>query len=334
MQRYLESVEDKDAGTSLDHLGKKYLSLESDIESKLFGLHLLAAVWRAFSPGYPYDQILILRGAQGVGKTTTIKTLAGEENYISAAMVPNEKDLLLQLGQCWHYEMEEIDGHIASRHQGQLKALISRHTDNFRVPYGATTEDHPRPCVLWGTTNADELLVDQTGNRRYWIINMTQHVDRDLLLHDRDMIWGTVMKAYRAGHPPTLTSQETRQVASIADASISEDPWLTTLQAATENLPVVFEHELLSKTLKIEINQQKGGRSIEQRRLKDCLKKLGFTKSEKQVNNLSQNRHERRRGVWFAPGIPHTANAKEIHRLLQEAGSYVPQGPKSLEVPF
>ena len=148
------------------------------------------------------------------------------------------------------------------------------------------------------------------------------------------MIWGTVMKAYRADQTPSLTNQETRQVASIADASISEDPWLTTLQAATENLPVVFEHELLSKTLKVKINQQKGGRSTESRRLKDCLKKLGFTKSEKQVNNLSQNRHERRRGVWFAPGIPHTANAKEIHRLLKEARSCVPLKPNSSEVPF
>ena len=64
VQRYLESVEDKDAGISLDQLGRKYLSLETDIESKLFGLHLLAAVCRAFSPGYPYDQILILKGAQ------------------------------------------------------------------------------------------------------------------------------------------------------------------------------------------------------------------------------------------------------------------------------
>jgi len=230
--------------------------------------------------------------------------------------------------------MEEIDGHIASRHQGQLKALISRHTDNFRAPYGATTKDHPRPCVLWGTTNEDELLADQTGNRRYWIITIPQPVDRDLLLHDRDMIWGTVMKAYRASQTPILTKQETGQVASIADASISEDPWLTTLQAATENLPVVFEHELLSKTLKIEINKQKGGRSTESRRLKECLKELGFTESKKQVNNLSQNWHERKRGVWFAPGIPHTANAKEIHRLLQEARSCVPPGPNSPEVPF
>ena len=230
--------------------------------------------------------------------------------------------------------MEEIDGHIASRHQGQLKAFISRHTDNFRVPYGATTVDYPRPCVLWGTTNADEPLVDQTGNRRFWIITITQPVDRDLLLRERDMIWGTVMKAYRAGQTPILTTKETGQVVSIADASINEDAWLTTLQAKTEGLPVVFEHDLLTRVLGIKVNKQKGGQSTEARRLKNLLKKLGFTASQKQVNNLHNGWPERIRTVWFAEGVTHTVNGGEIHRLLQKAGSFMPPGPNSSEVPF
>jgi hypothetical protein len=148
------------------------------------------------------------------------------------------------------------------------------------------------------------------------------------------MIWGTVMKAYRAGQTPSLTKKETGQMALIADASIREDTWLTVLQAATENLPVVFEHDLLTRVIGIKVNQQKGGCSTEVRRLKDCLKELGFTASNKQINNLSYGWPERTRGVWFAEGINPTVNGEEIHRLLQETGSCVPQGPKSLEVPF
>ncbi len=331
VQRYLASVEDLNSDVSLENLGIKYLKLSSTIQSKLFGLHLLASAKRAFSPGYPYDQILILRGGQGVGKTSTIKILAGLEYYISAAVVPTEKDMLMQLGQCWHYEIEEIDGHIDSRHDASLKVLISRHSDNYRVPYGSTTQDHPRPSVLWGSTNQQLLLVDTTGNRRFWLIDIEHPVDLDKIRLERDKIWGTVMQALRSGHTPFLTREEELQVAGITENAVKEDPWLIIIQAEIEGTPIVIELDILSKIFAIEKKHLKGGRSNESRRVKDCLRKLDYTPSPNQVNNLGNGWPKRMRGIWFAKGVTPTSNGEEVKQILTKAGRNIPSFHNSPE---
>lgn len=337
VKNFLLKAEAVESDLRLEELGTRYIGFRSRIESVMFGKHLLAAVYRAFEPGYPYDQILILRGAQGVGKTRTIKILAGSpDHYISSSIIQQDKDFLLQLGSCWHCELEEIDGHIDSRHEAQLKALISRHTDNYRAPYAAASQDQPRQCVLTGTTNQSKLLVDATGNRRFLIATIPAPVDLSRLQHDLLKIWSTVMKAYRRGVKPYLITEEQTEAAAIAAASFKEDPWLSIVEAAVKNEPVVFEHAILRGTLQIEPKNLKGGRSSESRRVKDCLSILGYTPHESQVNGLDKTNPgsvgwaARTRGVWFAPGIVPTSNGQEVVNLIVGAGKKIPPGPQYL----
>jgi len=318
----------------LREIGSRYIGFKTQIESTMFGNHLLAAVYRAFQPGYPYDQILILRGPQGVGKTRTIKILAGAaEHYVSSSVIQQDKDFLLQLSTCWHCELEEIDGHIDSRHEAQLKALISRHTDNYRAPYAAASQDQPRQCVLTGTTNQTKLLVDATGNRRFMIATIPAPVDLKKLHADLQVIWSSVMKAFRQGVLPQLTREEQTQAADIASNAFKEDPWLPIIEAAVKDSPVVFEHVILRAVLQIDARNLKGGRSSESRRVKDCLIVLGYRPHEHQVNGLDKVRHgtvgwsSRTRGVWFAPGVTPSSNGQDVADLLKNAGKTMPPGP-------
>jgi len=332
---FLLAAEAADSDLQLEEIGAQYIGFRSRIESVMFGNHLLAAVYRAFEPGYPYDQILILRGSQGVGKTRTIKILAGRpDHYISSSVIQQDKDFLLQLGSCWHCELEEIDGHIDSRHEAQLKALISRHTDNYRAPYAAASQDQPRQCVLTGTTNQSKLLVDATGNRRFLIATIPSAVDLPRLERDLTKIWSTVMKAYRRGVKPYLTTDEQAEAALIAAASFKEDPWLSIVEAAIKDEPVVFEHAILRGALQLEPKNLKGGRSSESRRVKDCLTLLGYKAHESQVNGLDKAKPgnvgwaARTRGVWFAPGITPTSNGQEVVDIIVKAGKKLPPGPQ------
>jgi predicted P-loop ATPase len=331
VQNFLLQSEQYEPACSLDQVGAKYLSLRTPIESRVLGNHLLAAVYRAFHPGFQYDQILIMRGKQGVGKTRTIKALAGSpEHYISTSVLTNEKDFLIQLGACWHCEFEEIDGHIDSKHDAQLKALISRHTDNYRAPYAASVEDQPRRCVFWGTTNQDKLLVDSTGNRRMMIIDLFDDIDHQLLSKDLMKIWSAVMKAYRAGQQPLLTREEIDLVAQIALESFKEDPWLGIIEANIDGTPVVFEHDILKSVLGMEVRHIKGGRSGDSKRIRDCLTQLGYQRYPYQVNGL--NNHNlgygpRTRGVWFAPVVESSPNGQVIVELLKAANKELPVGP-------
>ena len=331
IHRLLLEAEKHKPTCDLDNIGSNYLKLARPIESRVFGIHLLAAVYRAFHPGYQYDQILIMRGKQGVGKTRTIKALAGSpEHYISTSVLTNEKDFLMQLGSCWHCEFEEIDGHIDSRHEAQLKALISRHTDNYRAPYAASVEDQPRRCVFWGTTNQQKLLVDSTGSRRMMIIDLIHDIDHDLLHKDLLPIWSAVMAAYRAGKTPHMTQEEINLVAQISKESFKEDPWLGIIDASIDGAPVVFEHDVLKSILRMEVRNIKGGRSGDQRRVSDCLTQLGYQKYSKQINGLSKHNKgyaARTRGAWFAPCVAQTSNGQMIVELLKSAGKELPVGP-------
>jgi len=320
--------------TPWTEIGTKYLGLKTAIESKMFGVHLLAAVYRAFQPGYPYDCMVILKGPQGIGKTRTIKILAGSpEHYISSAAVQQDKDFLLQVGTCWHCELEEIDGHIDSKHEAQLKALISRHTDNYRPPYARNNADYPRPSVLIGTTNQHQFLVDVTGNRRFMIIDMKSPVDLAALQQDVYKIWSAIMAAYRQGFQPRLTKDEQLEAARLASQSMKEDPWLGQIEASIQGYPVVFTHQILRSVLKLDSKFLKNGRNSEQRRVNDCLTTLGYTLLQGQAYGLNRAKPgnvgwpERTRGVWFAPGVATTSNGQEIVDLLQGAGKPLVPGP-------
>lgn len=331
VQRLLLEAEKVDPSCELHELGNKYLRLVRPIESRVFGIHLLAAAYRAFHPGYQYDQILIMRGKQGVGKTRTIKALAGsQEHYISTSVLTNEKDFLIQLGSCWHCEFEEIDGHIDSKHEAQLKALISRHTDNYRAPYAACVEDQPRRCVFWGTTNQDKLLVDSTGNRRMMIIDLSCEVDHELIHTDLMKIWSTVMRAYRAGVQPLLSREEIDLVAQIANESFKEDPWLGIIEARIDGTPIAFEHHILKSVLGMDVRQIKGGRSGDQKRVRDCLTQLGYQRYPHQINNLNKYNVgycKRTRGAWFAPGVEPTSNGQAVVDIFEAANKTLPPGP-------
>ena len=155
----------------------------------------------------------------------------------------------MQVGTCWHCELEEIDGHIDSKHEAQLKALISRHTDNYRPPYARNNADYQRPSVLTGTTNQHQFLVDVTGNRRFMIIDMKRPVDLELLQKDVNIIWSAVMAAYRQGLQPRLSQSEQREAAALAAQSMKEDPWLGLIEASIQGYQVVFTHHLLLSVL-------------------------------------------------------------------------------------
>ena len=65
-------------------------------------------------------------------------------------------------------EWAELDHITNKRHAGQVKAFLSQSTDMFRVP-GAKQRGISRRGIIVGSTNRDEFLVDDTGNRRFWV---------------------------------------------------------------------------------------------------------------------------------------------------------------------
>lgn len=226
VRSYLQSLE-WDGVKRLDTWLREYMgATEQPAEyiSAVGSRFLISAVARIMEPGCQADSAMVLEGAQGIYKSTALRILAGDE-YFSDSLPADlsHKDARDHLRGKWIVELSEL----AQFKRGEIetiKAFISRRYEQYRPSYGRHEIKFPRQCVFAGTTNADEYLVDQTGNRRFWVVACSR-VDPDALTRDRNQLWAEAYARYRAGERWHLTGELADIAAAEAQARVSHDPW-------------------------------------------------------------------------------------------------------------
>jgi predicted P-loop ATPase len=128
-----------------------------------------AAVARIYKPGCKYDEVLVIVGDQGVGKSTALAKMGGD--WFSDSMETlTGKEALEQIQGSWIIELSELAG-LRRAEVDAVKHFVAKKEDRFRVAYGKRVEHFPRRCVFFGTTNEEDFLRDVTGNRRFWVVN-------------------------------------------------------------------------------------------------------------------------------------------------------------------
>lgn len=128
------------------------------------------------------DGVLVFIGAQGFGKTRLLEKLALSRECFGEGRCydPHNKDNNIQVTSKWITELGEI-GSTMRKDSDMLKAFISSSTDEYRAPYGRTAISYPRRTSFCGSTNDTQFLIDETGNRRFWTIQLdnNKHIDID-----------------------------------------------------------------------------------------------------------------------------------------------------------
>lgn len=150
----------------IDYLGAD----DKDYVRTVTRKHLVAAVARVFSPGCKFDNVIILCGPQGIGKSTMLKKL-GREWFSDSLTSVQGKEAYEQLHGVWIAELGELYATRKAESEA-VKQFLSKSEDIFRVAYGRRTASFPRQCVFYGTTNETVFLRDRTGNRRFWPVNV------------------------------------------------------------------------------------------------------------------------------------------------------------------
>jgi len=140
--------------------------VSEDIYHKAVGpIWLKGLVKRIVDPGCKFDYVLVLEGEQGSKKSTSLSIL-GRDWHVETTMGTENKDFFMQFQGKAIIEFSE--GETLSRTEvKRMKAIITTQVDTFRPPYGRVTKDFPRRCVFAMTTNQNEYLKDETGNRRW-----------------------------------------------------------------------------------------------------------------------------------------------------------------------
>ena len=167
---------------------------------------LISAVARIMQPGCQADHVLVLEGAQGIGKTSAARALAKRPEWFAGSLPDiHSKDAPLQLLARWVIEIAELKA-IRNSQIEATKTFITETRDTFRPPYGRRTSQFPRQCVFIATTNESDYLRDLSGNRRYWPVRC-RRIDLPALIRDSDQLYAEAVQLFRAGEAWHLADQ-------------------------------------------------------------------------------------------------------------------------------
>lgn len=207
----------------IDYLGAADIHYTKQATRKM----LLAAVARLYRPGCKFDQMLVLVGPQGAGKSSLLAKL-GREWFSDSLRTFENKEAGEHLQSGWIFEIGELSA-MKKTEVEEVKAFLSKTEDRYRVAYDRQVSEFPRKCVFFGTTNTRDFLRDATGNRRFWPIEIfpdraTRSHWEELTEEEVSQIWAEVLSWFKAGETLELDSEARMEAERQQAAHMETDP--------------------------------------------------------------------------------------------------------------
>ena len=269
---YLQSLE-WDGVSRIDKFFIDYYGSEDNEYTRAISKNLLIGITaRIVKPGCKLDTMVVIEGAQGIKKSTSLKSLVSQDWYTETNISPDSKDFYMQLQGKAIVEIGELNS-FGKAEITSIKQMLSCQSDRFRVPFGKTMKDYPRQCVFAGTTNDGTYLKDTTGNRRFWPVRAT-NIDTDKIIQDRDQLFAESYYRFKQGETwwevPQLIAEKEQDTRLMA----LEDEWYDLVKDFIEGRSRVKIREIAQhKELNLE---NKDINRIIQLRIAGILKALGW----------------------------------------------------------
>lgn len=188
---------------------------------------MIAGAARGLRPGAKVDSMIVLEGAQGIGKSRALSVLGGEW-FFDSIVDMSGKDGCQSVAGRWVVELAELSS-LKKAEIESVKAFVSAQVDRYRPAYGKQVIEQPRRCVFAGTTNeTGGYLLDTTGNRRFWPVKCGDRIDVERLERERDQYWAEAVHRLNLGELWYLTREVESLpggAAEVQESRIAEDPW-------------------------------------------------------------------------------------------------------------
>ena len=267
---------------------------------------LLSAVTRTFHPGEKHDEMVVLVGPQGIGKSTAWAWLLPGEplraEWFSDGLSfhDDSKTKAEALQGMVLVEASEMTGSTKAEVE-TIKKFLSRTNDNIRLTYRRDPSPLLRRCMIVGTTNDPRCLPnDPSGNRRFVPVPCAggdPTATRAYLDEHRDQMWAEAKHRCRALHEPAYLpdslkgaqselTEHYRAVDEVAEDVIGA--WLA------ERPRPVTANEIATG-----ISWTPDSRSVY--RITTVLKQLGYTRARRA-----------NKWVWLPPGGGEQLGVKPI----------------------
>lgn len=266
-------------------------------------LSLVAAVRRILQPGCKFDEMPILEGPQGGGKSSLLRTLCPDESWFTddLPLDGDAKRFIEAVKGKWIIEAGELKG-MRKAEADALKSALSRQVDRARMAYGREPVELARQCVIFGTTNSERYLKDTTGNRRYWPVRCGALKVASLALV-RDQLWAEAARLEADGASIRLDPSLYPHAAEAQDARQQTDPFHELLEAALSGLV----GKLRAQDAWSIIGKSEPGHRTQDdmNRLGECMRNLGWERRQRRFDGrvewcyVKGNAAEKERSIVF-----------------------------------
>ncbi len=221
VREYLMGLPRRPVSGLLDTLALRVLGNPSPIANTFLKLFLVSAVRRILWPGTKVDTMLVLYSPkEGRFKSTFAEVLFGVEWFRDQMPSLDGRDASHALEGSWGIEIPELD-RIMRAETSTTKEFLSRRTDKYRAFGTGSKVEYARQCVFIGTTNYPDFLESDTGNRRFWPIEVFGAILLDFVKTYRDAIWAEAVVL--ALDPAVKHWLDEAQEADAAETRVSFD---------------------------------------------------------------------------------------------------------------
>jgi hypothetical protein len=184
----------------------------------------MVSQWRSGKDAlYGAQMVLMLVGGQGTRKSSFMRMLLPKELmpfYIDRIDFQNKKEALRALSRFLLINIDEYD-QISKAQTAFLKHLIQRTDVKERKMYSTTFEQQQRYAAFCATTNSLAPLKDESGSRRYLVVEVTDKIDTDVTAEkaiDYRQLYAQIVHEIENGEEYAFTGErESRIIEQNAD---------------------------------------------------------------------------------------------------------------------
>ncbi len=253
---------------------------------------MISAVARAMRPGTQVKYSLIFIGDQDVGKSKVFRVLGGKWFGAQVGEIKGEAmKAREQASKLWIIESAELSS-IKHADEDAVKSFFSEDIDTYRPAYGRHVMTIPRCCVFCGTSNRDELFSDETGNVRFWPVDVPGPINFPHIERDRDQLWAEAAFRYAQGETFwEMDADVAEQARAEQKSRLMADNWYGIMADWLDDpqrrlRPWFRLSEIMQGALGVEAGRQFKG---DQHRAGGLLRRMGWTKRNRGGN------------VWMRP---------------------------------
>ena len=175
IRQFLDNLPDWDGEKRLEKILVKFLGAEDTTYTHEVTKHLfLGAIARALNPGCDFQEVVVLQGAQGIGKSRLLRMLGGKHGvnptgeswHVALRDQLDDSHAVDAMRKGWIIELEEFAA-TSRTDVNAMKGVLSADDVTRRFAYDRRARTIKAHWIFVGTTNDDSPLRDQTGNRRF-----------------------------------------------------------------------------------------------------------------------------------------------------------------------